>query len=179
MQSATALFLATRIPPLPHPLLVLALNPRIGPFHALPLTNDHFSLPCTPRLQRRQPPSSPPAPIPGDPNLFPAHRERHLGTPGRAPRLWEARAASSPRGCGPHPGGAGEASLEGLLSLTRGSSGQSGRVGGSAGWRAAEFADSKARRWRWRAPRSAHERSPALPAHVAAPRPRDLWLQPP
>lgn len=129
-----------------------------------PLANDHFFLPCPPRLASRQLPGS----IPGDPNLFPARRERHLGAPGRAPRLREGKGS---RFAPPQPGGAGETSPARLLSLTRGSSGLSG-ARGRAGCQAAEFADSKARQRRRRALRSAHERSPALPAHVADPRPR-------
>lgn len=139
---------------------------RINSIRALPWqTSRPIPLPRQERRQR-------PAPAPGDPSIFPARRERHLGAEERAPSLREGKERAAGSSLVAVPTRRRGGGLPGRLPVTYGRHLQAepGRAG-PAGQRVAEFADSKARRRR-RAPRSAHERSPALPVHVAAPRPR-------
>ena len=138
---------------------------RIDPILALPWQTGRPISP--PRQERRQRP----APIPGDPNLFPARREWHLGAVGRAPRLGKGkeRAAGSLPAAVLPPAARGRPPQQVSCHLraappgrawhsrTGGPAGR--RAGGPAGRRAAEFADSKARRRRRRAHTSAAPRS--------------------
>lgn len=140
---------------------------RINSIRALPWqTSRPIPLPRQERRQR-------PAPAPGDPSIFPARRERHLGAEERAPSLREGKERAAGSSLVAVPTRRRGGGLPGRSPVTYGRHLQAepGRAG-PAGQRVAEFADSKARRRRRRALRSAHERSPALPVHVAAPRPR-------
>ena len=107
---------------------------RIDPIRALPWqTSRPIPLPRQEWRQR-------PAPTPGDPSIFPARRERHLGAEERAPSLREGKGGRLVPGRGPHPAARGRPSRQIACHLRAAPPGRAGqsRASGPAGGTASE-----------------------------------------
>lgn len=143
------------------------MNPWITTSQALPRqTSPLFPPPLHASAGKEEAPRRP-KPLPSPQGGAPARRGKgptlleRKGQPARTPN----RARTPPPNTHTHTGARGTPPPQVSCHLRTAPPGRAR----PAGWQSAEFADSKARRRR-RAHTSAHERSPALPAHVAVPR---------